>query len=732
MYHLLNKIIVRNPFFPFNVLEKALNDREFMRKIVRMPIFRSSIYLSSLDLFVQLEKYLQGRMNQDRVDKFLISITKYLSRMSTRSTPYGLFSSVSISELGIQGQFRLEVRDDFYYSVRLDMSLLYNISRELLKDNGFKCRLRYKHNSTLYKLKGKYRYIESELEYNKRNYEIVEISSSKHLNCIVKNTYEYISLNELCSCLLDYDSSLSQEEVWEFLLQLIDCQFLVSECDPVVQCGDYLSYLVGLLNDCDASLSLKYLPTYVLGELSKKINLSYEANLYDPLIIVKKEIEKVIVGMECKTPFQLDLFRESEKVNIPKYIIKQIQNVFILLNRMIPFIKNQHLDYFVKCFIERYDQEERPILEVLDPSIGIGFPAYTKSFSEDELLKNLVLPVQEDRVGVKRSIVHNTFLYEKMQNFSIEKGVEIVLEDSDIGDDDVFWEDLPVTMYSMCEILKNSDTNDVLVLFKGVGGSSASNLMGRFAYASKDIKCFIDEIHSSEFESYKDYILAEISHLPDARTGNVVVRPLMREYEIPYLSNTIRDERYVLPLSDIFVSVRNNEIRLRSKRMNKYVVTRLTTAHNFSDKSTPIYKFLCEIQNQNKRKGLSFSWGDLENKLSFFPRIRYKNVILSPAKWYLFDNDVNFLLHNIEDDLLLSHVEKIRKKRLIPRYVYVVKSDNKLFVDLENLLSVKIFIDELKKKNTQIVVEEFFLLMIMERMRIVFLMNVFYLFVEND
>lgn len=122
----------------------------------------------------------------------------------------------------------------------------------------------------------------------------------------------------------------------------------------------------------------------------------------------------------------------------------------------------------------------------------------------------------------------------------------------------------------------------------------------------------------------------------------------------------------------------------------------------------------------------------MENKLSFFPRIRYKNVILSPAKWYLFDNDVNFLLHNIEDDLLLSHVEKIRKKRLIPRYVYVVKSDNKLFVDLENLLSVKIFIDELKKKNTQIVVEEFFLLMIMERMRIVFLMNVFYLFVEND
>lgn len=708
MYCLLNKIIVRNPFFSFDILEKSLENQEFMRKIIGTPIFKSAIYLSSLDLFLQIEKYLHGEMNLDKTDKFFISLMKYLSRMSTRSTPFGLFSSVSISELNIKDQFELKVLNDFYYTIRLDMSLLYNISKELLKKDYIKHKLRYKQNGTIYKLKGKYRYIETELEYDKRVYKIVEISSDKYIRYIVKNTYEYISLNELCLCLFDYDSSLSIEEIWSFLLQLVDSQFLVSEFEPVVQCGDYLSYLVDLLKDCDSFSGLVSLPAYVLDQLSNKMNVSYDTNLYDYLINIKDEVDKVMVNLKSKNPFQLDLFRKGEEVDIPENVINQLQKVLILLNRMTLSNKNQDLDYFVKCFIERYDQEERSILEVLDPSMGIGFPAYQESLCEDEFLRDLVLPIMNNKNVFKCDFICNEFLYEKIQNFSIKNGLEIVIEDSDIGNDKVFWEDLPVTMYSMCEVLKNPETDDIIVFFKGIGGSSASNLMGRFAYASRDIKCFIDEIHSLESDSYKDYILAEISHLPDARTGNVVVRPLMREYEIPYLSNTVRDDSSILPLSDIFISVRNGEIKLRSKKMDKYIVTRLTTAHNYSNKSTPIYKFLCEIQNQNMRKGLSFLWGDLENKLSFLPRVRYKNIVLSPAKWYLFDNDVDFLISDVKDEILLSKIETFRKRRYIPRYIYIVKSDNRLFVDLENVLSVKMFVDELKKKQYRFVLEEFF------------------------
>lgn len=708
MYCLLNKIIVRNPFFPFNILEKSLKDRMFMYEIIGSPIFKSAIYLSSRDLFLQLEKYLQGEMDLSRLDKFFISITKYLSRMSTRSTPFGLFSSVSISELSIQNQFRLKILNDFYYAIRLDMSLLYNISRELLKDDHLRYKLRYKKNSTIYKIGGKYRYIETELKFDRRIYDIVEISSNKYLRQIVKKTHEYISLNELCLCLLDYDSSLSYENVWEYLLQLVDSHFLVSEFEPIVQGKDYLSYLTDFLNGCDSFSGLASLLPFVLDKFSNRINISYDTNLCKILTDIKDQIDSVVGEIECKTPFQLDLFRQGERVDIPKNIILQIQRVFILLNRMIPLSKNPELDYFVKCYVERYDQEERPILEVLDPSIGIGFPAYQTPLHDDELLKGLVLPIKEVNVGFGRNIIHNGFLYEKLQNFSIEKGIEFLITDLDIGNNDVFWEDLPVTMYSMCEILKNPNTDDIVVLLKGLGGSSASNLMGRFAYESKNIKCFINEIHSLESEHYRDYILAEISHLPDAKTGNVIMRPLMRDYEIPYLSNSIRDDNSVIPLSDIFISIRNGEIKLRSKRMNKYIITRMTTAHNYSNKSTPIYKFLCEIQNQNMRKGLFFSWGDLEDKLLFFPRVRYKNVILSPAKWYLSDSEVNFLICDTKESELLSNVEIIRKKRFIPRYVYIVKSDNKLFIDLENTLSIKLFVDELKKKKSKIVLEEFF------------------------
>jgi hypothetical protein len=46
------------------------------------------------------------------------------------------------------------------------------------------------------------------------------------------------------------------------------------------------------------------------------------------------------------------------------------------------------------------------------------------------------------------------------------------------------------------------------------------------------------EIIKKETNYHSNKILAEISHIPESRTGNILRRPVLRDFEIAYLSNS--------------------------------------------------------------------------------------------------------------------------------------------------------------------------------------------------
>ena len=75
----------------------------------------------------------------------------------------------------------------------------------------------------------------------------------------------------------------------------------------------------------------------------------------------------------------------------------------------------------------------------------------------------------------------------------------------------------------------------------------------------------------------------------------------------PVAARQAQTNRFEIGLDDLMVSVRGESIVLRSKKHNKIVVPRLTTAHNFSQNSLPVYHFLCDMQNYGKRGGFGFS-----------------------------------------------------------------------------------------------------------------------------
>lgn len=154
------------------------------------------------------------------------------------------------------------------------------------------------------------------------------------------------------------------------------------------------------------------------------------------------------------------------------------------------------------------------------------------------------------------------------------------------------------------------------------------------------------------------------------------------------------------------ISIRNDRIVLRSKRLNQEIIPRLSTAHNFSLNPLPVYQFLCDLQTQYvDQSGLGFHWGPISTTFKFLPRATYKNVILERAKWQFQKSDFQFLFEDkSEGDH--SAIATWRRQWKIPRLVILADADNELLIDMENEMSLQVLKNSIRKRD-KITLEEF-------------------------
>ena len=203
-----------------------------------------------------------------------------------------------------------------------------------------------------------------------------------------------------------------------------------------------------------------------------------------------------------------------------------------------------------------------------------------------------------------------------------------------------------------------------------------------------------DEVTAIENQLHPDKIIAEIVHLPQARTGNILYRNFKREYEIPYLGNASVDRDHQIQIDDLYVSVKAGKVILRSKRLNKETIPRLSNAHNFGSNALPIYHFLCDLQDQNSF-GFGFSWGGLQDEFDFLPRLNYKEVVLSRATWNINKEAIDKILASPETKAVQT-VREFQATRNIADIVYLTQGDNEVLINFKNDLSCMVFYFMLK------------------------------------
>ncbi|GHU91028.1 hypothetical protein FACS1894155_10160 [Bacteroidia bacterium] len=690
MYNVFDSFFIRVSQSPFNSLEED----SFEVKI-QNPLVQEAIYVASPVLYTELQKYLSGNIpNKDEKRRIESALYRYISRMSSRCTPFGLFAGCSPGRI-TDGDKTNIVLGNFNRVTRLDMYFLCTLSQELSKLSGIRENMKYYLNTTLYPVGKKYRYVEYQYVKSRRIHRITSVVRSVYLDVLLKMAGKGVKINELLTYLVD--NKIEPDEALAFIEELIDSQIIVGEISPSVTGDDFFTRIIRILEE----LNTNELLISSVKEIQKMLyqldsNQKNNMELYRNII---QKIKEIKIPYEERFLFQVDMTRNVVKATLGNDIVNELQSVMTFLNKITFGSKNETLKQFQQAFYSRYEYREVSLMEVLDPEIGIGYPVNKESGDISPLLENFYVPGQAGQGMNFQSNIFLSVLFQKTLEVLKRNEHEIVLCDDDVKNFNTHWDDLPLTIHSMFEILKSGSDNP-MILLNGFFGVCGANLLARFAHTDENIARFVDEVAAKEQELASDVLLAEIAHLPDSRVGNVLSRPHIRDYEILYLSNSDLPENRLVYMSDLYLSVRQGRICLRSKKLKKEIIPRLTNAHNYRNSSMPVYRFLCDMQMQHGRGGLYFNWGYLSNELNFLPRVRYRNTILSLATWKIKTREMKHLFAIEDEEQLIMETGKWKEKYHLPQKMLLPDGDNELLVDWENARSIRALFSVIKKRET--------------------------------
>jgi hypothetical protein len=695
--------VLRTPLFPIafykNVLENY-SEEHLLLQLENLYV-REAIHLASPELLTALDKWKLNPSNvSDKKKQALeLSFLKYLTRMSTRCTPFGLFAGCTVGKITSVTNIILESPEMYSRHTQFDVQFWVVLLQEFARQKEVKPYLKYYPNTSIYELGDFYRFVEYKFIKTKREHSISAIRKSDLLELLLSKTKSGMTVPDMICLLADDDSET--EEALEYINQLIDFQFLVSELDATVSGNDEWERFLTILNKIPSlKEECKLLQKIKEQFTALDASLIPSENKYEE---IKTEIQKLGIEYDDKYLFQTDLKTTASVNTLSDNVSGKVLQAIRFLNGIQKQKESVNQIHFIKAFTKRYESREMLLTTVLDTETGIGYLQNQEMNDTHDLLDKFAFKSKFSEEKSQTWTEFDFILETKLQESLLKNDTVLILSEKDFPAFDSNWENSPVTFSVIIECLKKND--EEIIAIESSGDVSATKLFGRFCNGNTAIHNLTKEIIKKETSYHSDKILAEIVHIPESRTGNILRRPVLRDYEIPYLSNSGVPTAYQIGLDDLMISIKNNSIILRSKKLKKEVIPCLSNAHNYSNKSLPIYHFLADLQSQNVKPIYSFSWGVLETHYNYFPRVTYQDIILSKAKWSVTKKEIDSF-YDQKGSYLFTAFTDWRTERNIPRFTNWVHFDNTLLIDFEKEIGIKLFLKSIQN-HSKIILEEF-------------------------
>ncbi|NEA34320.1 lantibiotic dehydratase [Streptomyces sp. SID13031] len=593
---------------------------DYLRQLTADPLVREAIAVSSSSLAESLDRISNDpTVEPAKLERAVMAASRYLLRMCSRPTPFGMLAGVAIGEFGRHTKVRVGV--DHTRSVRVDGGWLSELIDEWQRRPEVLTKLRVEANS-LAIVRGQRLVLNHVPWEDNERAAAVQAASIRHLPIVataMDRADRPIAYRDLVRALGESYPAAEATAVERVLITMIDKGFLLTELRPHPAL-DGLRHVMSLVPGTDISESLTGAQEAITAyqETCVGEGLTELESAFDVLRKLKPA---------ARPPIQVELKYDLD-FSLPPPVAREVEQVASLLSRLTSERpQHQYMQEYHTAFLERYGLEQTvPLLELLDPHAGLDAPAgYQMPATSRRLERTAAEELSRSRTSTLARLAW-TAARERADVVLDPQSIDALTPDDRLA---------PPALVELCvQLLARSpralDDGDFVMALAPVAAVPLPNSMsGRFArdlgieQRLRDLLAEVDPGRAS----------AQVFSYPTtARAGNVATVARLADQSLPVGMFTDPDDDTVLSLSDIVVGATPQHLYLASRHTGTVLRPVLMHMLNPSRELPNAARFLLDVEAQRDRGIQGWDWAGLDSFPSL-PRVRYGRTILAPARW---------------------------------------------------------------------------------------------------
>ncbi|HZR41640.1 MAG TPA: lantibiotic dehydratase [Ktedonobacteraceae bacterium] len=671
-----------------------------LRTLVSQSEIEHALAIASLSLQEGINRVEHGKVSK-RAERVYSRLLRYIVRMCSRPTPFGMFAGIAIGHFEDQSRVQIAAPSIQRIRTRPDMHWLFEIIHQVEQIPEVVAQLHVVFNQTVHLAGGRAILPFADI-YGQSDGRTLSLRATPTLQFVMKHANQPILYADLRAKLLEAFPRATPDQVEQLLWQLWENHFLLSDLRPP------------LTHEAPELYVLERLSTIAGAEtIASGLQSVYEkARLHDqagwqgsmPLLqeIIQEQKSLVPASEAQQLQLQVDASLHLNGSSLHKDVGTAAVQAAEILLRLTRFARGfPHIRAYLAAFVERYGMnQEVPLLDLLSPELGLDAPT-----GYQHPPRSYPLPGSEQ--------TENTTEYDKLLHTLViqavnERKIEVELTNDFLRHLER-WSPVPEEAPPSLELylqLYATSQEDIdqgkwrAVVSPNYGSPAAGRSFGRFFdLMTSEQHAALQQCIQREEALYPDKIFAELSYMPNhARSANVSVRLGVRSYEIVVGITPSVPPDHVIPLEDLVVGVRANRFYIRSLRLGKEVI--VSQSHMLNSLSAPnVCRFLLDCGANLFAYPTGFDWG-AASSLPFLPRVVYKQIVLHPAQWHLSLETVIPTGFGSANLRWFTGLQWWRSMWRVPRYVYLTFADNRLLLDLEHPLMVDELYTEIAKGAT--------------------------------
>jgi lantibiotic biosynthesis protein len=670
LFHPAPFFLVRSPIWPIEIMEKICSQEKWEEAILQLyyenGLFREAVAIASPPLYQSLQKSpLKEPLKTSR------SLLRYLMRMSTRATPFGLFSYVAFGEWSEKTEVSFDPVK-LYKKVRPDMEWVYAFIQKIYSDQERLPFLSIYANPLAY-LRADRLSLNYICEENKKSDKNLSIFANEIVQLILNEAKNPLPIAKLLKKILTIKPALDELKTLKMIQELLSNQFLLPSILPSLLSHplEQLSslHVFGIDSLLQAIHECNFLP---LGKGEEK------------LVALQQQMEKIA---PAKTYLQVDTALTDTALHLPKNIGDELAKTTEFLWRLSCFkMQFSELSSYHSKFLEKYGiYRTVPLLQMLDSEKGLG------NYINDENKPSLLSPSPTEQKW-------DQWLLDKWQGCLRDRKEELVLDETFLQffeeEHPVDYSKAPLSFDCFFKIIAKS-TQEIdegkFKLFSFQTSWQGGSTFGRFIdLLGPRMEDTLKTFYQNEEELDENSYFVELSYLPKfVRSANVALRPCLRKYR---LDLGAKQEKDSFSLQDIYVGATHDRFYLTLEKGGCEI--HCCTGNMLSLTAAPLpLRFMQDVSIAKYKPVYPFSWGPLSEVAAFLPRVSFRKTIIFPKKWNLNGKDfTQKSKEKIKSDFLLW-----ADKWALPERVLLAEGDQHLLLERSHLAHLEELIRRLKK-----------------------------------